>query len=133
MSTAAAVAALKEASKGLSYQSESDVPFTTFTWKGAGDRLSEEEVLRRARKPPKTPVEEVSVADFFKDLTAEHDWHGAEEKAAVEKYRQLQVAVQKSLSDAKVFRVGQRNVTVFIVGKTDQGDAAGLKTTTVET
>jgi hypothetical protein len=133
MSTAAAVAALKEASKGLSYESESDAPFTTFTWKGAGDRLSKEEVLRRAHKRPKTPVEEQSVADFFKDLTAPQDWHGDEEKAAVQKYRRLQDAVQKSLADAKVIRVGQRNVAVFIVGKTDEGDAAGLKTTAVET
>jgi hypothetical protein len=59
--------------------------------------------------------------------------HGEEEKAAVQKYRRLQDAVQKNLADPKVFRVGQRNVTVFIVGRTDEGDAAGLRTTAVET
>src|SRR4051812_17961810 len=133
MSTATAVAALKAASKGLTYQSESDAPFTAFTWKGAKGDLTKEGVLKRARKPPKTPVQEVSLQDFFKDLTAEQDWHGEEEKAAVQKYRKLQEAVQANLSDPKVFKVGQRKVDIFIVGRTDEGDWAGLKTTAVET
>src|SRR5262245_225766 len=133
MSTAAAVAALKAASKGLTYQSESDAPFTAFTWKGAKGDPTKEEVLKRARKPPKAPVEGVPLEDFFKDLTAEQDWHGEEEKADVQKYRNLQEAVQANLSGAKVFKVGQRKVDVYIVGKTDEGDWAGLKTTAVET
>jgi len=41
--------------------------------------------------------------------------------------------IRQHLSDAKVFKVGHRKVSVFIVGKTDEGDAAGLKTTAVET
>src|SRR3954468_5294458 len=104
MSTAAAVAALKAASKGLTYQSESDAPFTAFTWKGAKGDLTKEEVLKRARKPPQAPVQEVSVEDFFKELTAEQDWHGEEEKAAVQKYRKLLEVVRADLSDPKVFK-----------------------------
>src|SRR4051794_30973216 len=124
MSTAAAVAALKAASKGLTYQSESDAPFTVVTWKGAKGELTKEEALKRAHKPPKTPAQEVSLEDFFQDLTAEQDWHGEEEKAAVQKYLKLREAVQANLSDPKVFKVGRRKVDVFIVGRTDEGDWA---------
>ena len=90
-------------------------------------------MLKRARKPPKTPVQELSLQDFFKELTEGQDWHGDEEKAAVQKYRKLQEAVQANLSGAKVFKVGQRKADVYIVGKTDEGDWGGLKTTAVET
>ena len=132
MSTSDAMKALEVASKGLLYSSESDEPFTVFKWK-AEDELTKEMVLKRARKAAKTPVEEVSLQDFFADLTEEQDWHGDEEKAAVQRYKKLQEVIQKTLSDAKVFKVGQRKLSVFLVGKTDEGDWVGLKTTAVET
>lgn len=131
MSTNDAIAALEKASEGLLYQSESDEPFTTFKWKADGE-LTAAAVLKCARKPAKTPVEEVPLADFFKDLTTDQDWYGEEEKATAEQYRGLLKAVKQNLADAKVFKVGKTKVSVFIVGKTD-GDWAGLKTTAVET
>ena len=130
--TSDAIQALERASKDLLYQSESDELFTTFQWKADGE-LTAEKVLKRARKGPKTPVEEVSLGDFFQGLTAVVDWHGEEEKAAVEQYRRLLEVIRQNLSDAKVFKVGERKVSLFIVGKTDEGDWAGLKTTAVET
>jgi hypothetical protein len=133
MSSTDAIAALAKASKGLLYQSETDEPFTTFTWKKVEGELTKEKVLRRARKPAGSPAEEVPLEDFFKDLTAAQDWHGDEEKDAVKKYRDLLGVIRQNLSDAKVFKVGQTRVSVFIVGKTDGGDWAGLKTTAVET
>jgi len=132
MATSDAMKALEGASKGLLYQSESDEPFTVFQWKADGE-LTADKVLKRARKGTKTPAEEMSLQDFFKDLTAEQDWHGEEEKAAVEQYQKLREVIEKNLSDVKVVKVGQRKVSVFIVGKTDEGDWAGLKTTAVET
>jgi hypothetical protein len=133
MSSTEASAALAKASQGLLYPSESDEPFTAFTWKGAEGELTKEKLLKRARKPASSPVQEVPLKDFFKDLTTEQDWHGEEEKAAVEKYRNLLEALRQNLSDVKVFKVGTAKVGVFIVGKTEEGDWAGLKTTAVET
>jgi hypothetical protein len=133
MSTNDAIAALEKASQGLLYQSESDEPFVSFVWKKAEGELNAAAVLKRAKKPAKTPVQEVALADFFKGLTKEEDWYEAEEKAAAAKYRSLQQMVTKTLTDAKVFKVGKTKVSVYIVGKTDEGDWAGLKTTAVET
>jgi hypothetical protein len=133
MSSTEAIAALTKASQGLLYQSESDEPFTTFTWKKAEGELTKDQLLKRARLPANSPVQEVPLQDFFRDLTAEQDWHGEEEKAAVEKYRNLLEVIRQELSDAKVFKVGKTRVRVFIVGTTREGDWAGFKTTAVET
>lgn len=133
MSTNDAIAALENASQGLLYQSESDEPFETFIWKKAEGELNAAAVLKRAKKPAKAPVQVLTLADFFKDLTTPQDWHGDEEKAIVAQYRSLQDAVQKNLTDAKVFKVGKKKVSIFVVGKTDEGDWAGLKTMSVET
>src|SRR4051812_30334538 len=124
MSTSEAIKALEEASEGLSYQSESDEPFTAFTWKKAEGELTADVVRKRARK--KGPVEEVSLDDFFADLTAE-------DAPAVKQYRRLLEAINKNLTGVKVFKVGGRKKAVFIAGKTDEGDFAGLRTTAVET
>jgi hypothetical protein len=128
-----ALAALKEASNGLLYQSESDEPFTPFMWKKAEGALTPDVVLKRARKGTGTPVQVVSLQDFFKNLTADQDWYGDEEKATTERYRNLQKGIEQNLKDPKVFKVGKTKVTLFLVGQTDSGDWVGLKTTAVET
>jgi Nuclease A inhibitor-like protein len=132
-STTEATAALTEVSKDLLYQSESDEPFTPFTWKKAEGDLTPATVLKRARKPANSSVQGVSLQDFFKPLTTDQDWYGDEEKATAEGYRKLQKVIEQNLTDAKVFKVGKGKVGVFIVGKTGSGDWAGLKTTAVET
>jgi hypothetical protein len=63
----------------------------------------------------------------------EQDWYGPEEKAEAAKYRSLREAVMRLLADPKVFRVGRRKVTVYVVGEAPEGGWAGLKTTAVET
>jgi hypothetical protein len=53
--------------------------------------------------------------------------------ATVAKYKKLPEVLKSTLSGVKIYKVGQRKVTVYIVGTTDEGDWAGLKTTAVET
>lgn len=133
MSTNDAIATLEKASKGLTYESESDEPFESFVWKQADGDLTSAKVLKRVRKAARTPVEKVELDDFFQDLTADQDWHGDEEKAAVEQYKKLLAVLKKQLKDPAVFKVGRKQVVVYVVGATDEGDWAGLKTTAVET
>lgn len=128
-----AINALKQASKGLLYPSETDAPFLAFTWKKADGKLTPELVRSLAKRKPDDPVQEVSLADFFKDLTEEQDWHGKEEKEDVKKFRELEKAIRANLSDVTVFRVGETDVDMYIVGTTPDGDWAGLKTRAVET
>ncbi len=112
---------------------ECDEPFEAFNWGKAVGELNAGAVRKRVKKGAKTPVEEITPDEFFEPLTTGEDWHGPEEKAIVEQYKKLSAAVKKTLAGAKVFKVGKTKVGICIVGKTDQGDWAGLSTTAVET
>lgn len=127
-----ALAALKKASQGLSYMSEKDAPFGTFSWKAEG-KLTRKKVLELGKHPADSAVEEVKLAPFFAGLTKDQDWHGTQEKAAVEKYRHLLQAIQDNLEDVKVFKVGQARKTVYIVGSDKDGNWTGLTTQALET
>ena len=80
-----------------------------------------------------TPIAEQSVAEFFAPLTAERDWYGEEEKAIAARYRVLAELVVERLATPKAFRVGETEVTLYVVGVAREGGWAGLKTEAVET
>lgn len=125
--------ALKKASQGLTYESETDAPFTVFAWKVAGGRLTRKRLLELGNQGLRTPVEELTLDDFFGDLTQDAGWHGPQEKADAQKYRQLLRTINEQLSGAKVYKVGDTQKTIYIVGKTASGDWVGLQTKAVET
>src|SRR4051812_11795924 len=108
-------AALQTASKGLLYPSETDEPFEPFSWGKASGDLTPRKVGRLAGASAKAVVEEQSLADFFKDLTAD----GADD---AEEFRRLRQAVEAKLSGARMFRVGKVNIDVYVVGRTPDGE-----------
>jgi len=116
--------ALKRASKGLRYTSETDAPLEPFAWKAAGDKLADAQLLQLAGAEEGTAVEQTTLDDFFRTVPPEH-------KA---KFDQLAKVLKEQLSGIKVYRVGdEAEKEVYIVGKTKDGQWAGLKTTVVET
>jgi hypothetical protein len=118
-----AVDALKKASKGLLMPSESDAPFQAFAWEAAGE-LTPDRLLQLAHAPKGTPVEEASLDDLFRTVPAE-------ERA---KFQRLRRAVEEQLSGVRVYKVGdEAEHAVYIVGRTQDGHWAGLKTSVVET
>ncbi len=62
----------------------------------------------------------------------DQDWYNDEEKARVQKFRQLMQALKESLADVKVFQAGGPEADVYIVGRGSAG-WAGLRTKAVET
>lgn len=78
-------------------------------------------------------VRETSLDKLAAAVTTDQDWHGPDEQAVVQKYRRLFELLKNKLRELKVFRVGDIEVTIYIVGRTPQGDWAGLKTWAVET
>lgn len=126
-------AALAAAADGLSYQSETDAPWKAVGWPGADGTPSADAVRKRGRHKADAPVAEQSVDEFFAPLTGDKDWYGDEEKAAAAKYRELLKVVKEKLTGAKVFRIGERKVTIYVVGTDPAGGWAGLKTSAVET
>jgi hypothetical protein len=117
----------------LLFTSESDEPFEVFEWKNGTGSLTEERLLEFAGKPKDSPVKSVPLDMFFADLTKEQDWHADDEKTAVEQYRNLLSVLKDRLSDVKVFRVGEVEVAIYVVGQAKDGGWVGVKTTAVET
>jgi hypothetical protein len=128
-----AVTVLQEATQGLLYMSESDEPFEVVYWKGEGKPLDPKKLLKLSGHKPSSPVRVLSVDEFFGDLTQEKDWYGKEEKADVERYRKLLDVIKSRLKGAKVYRIGKIKVDIYILGQTQEGDWAGVKTAAVET
>ena len=115
--------ALARASAGLTYPSESDAPFEPFRWPAASARETVRDAVARHGKRG-VRVDEVSVDDFFAELDGSDD---------AERYKALRQALESHLSGLKVIRTGERKVDVYLIGRTKNGDWAGLHTTSVET
>ena len=121
-----AIIALQKASADLLYPSDSDEPFEAFTWGKANGVLTPALVQKLARVGPKEAIKQIALGDFFKNLTSD-DCDDAE------KYKALLQVVNEQLAGAKVFRFGDVEADIYLVGKTKEGEWAGLKTKTVET
>jgi hypothetical protein len=133
MPTSETAGALQQAAEGLTYQSETDAPWTAFAWPTAQGEPTGAGVRQLGRHRPGAPVAEQSLDEFFTPLGQEQDWYGEEERATAAKYRALLDTVKRSLKSPKVVRVGTRRVAVYVVGVANEGGWAGLKTTAVET
>jgi hypothetical protein len=125
-------AALKKASEGLLFPSETDAPFEVVAWTGEQGKPDKARVLEPAGVGPETPVKVKRLDGFFKDATKEEVWHDPQEKAEVQRFQQLVRTLKETLADAKVFLVGKKENDAYIVGRVDSG-WAGLKTRVVQT
>jgi hypothetical protein len=120
---------LKKLTRGLSYQSESDYPVKPFFAEGKRRKS-----LKAADLPTKKrPVKEVDVDSFFGNYMNEQGWWGEEERKTAERYTALVAALKENLSDIKVFKAGEVEIDAYVVGRTPQGDFAGVTTKVVET
>jgi hypothetical protein len=114
--------ALKKAAKGLMYTSETEAPLEPFAWPAG--KLDNKTVLAQAGAEDGTAVEEETLDDFFHAVPPE-------DKA---KFDKLAQTLKAQLSGVKVYKVGdEAEKQVFVVGKTADGQLAGLKTSVVET
>jgi len=95
--------------------------------------IAAEKVLALGGHPADATVEETTLDMFFEVPTTEMDWHGPEEKEVVQKFRALVQILKDRLKDIRVFRVGETEVAIHIVGRTPEGHYAGLTTGVVET
>lgn len=118
----------------LYYPSESDEPIELVVWPLAGtEPLTVSQVKQCLMIPPDVLVEESSEAAFWEPVLTEQDWYEAEEKQTVARFRTLKEEIEKQVSERQVFRVGQTEIDVYLLGKKAEGGWAGLKTKVVET
>jgi hypothetical protein len=89
-------------------------------------------VLALAALPPGTPVKVKGLDAFFKDATREESWMDDQERAEVQRFKQLVATTKENLADVKVFLARGNEADAFVVGRTDAG-WAGLRTKVVQT
>lgn len=123
---------LKEATRGLLFMSESDYPFEVVSWEGT-EELSPEHLRAKAGQGATAAIERRTVADFFRVAAGEQDWKGAEELSLAKRYQTLARLLEENLREASVYRVGETNIAVYIVGRSEEGNWLGVSTRVVET
>ena len=110
---------LQQVTEGLLYPSEYDAPLEPFVWEQADNTPTE--VRRLSGQPAQERCHTISADAFFSDLTD------------VEGFAGLYATLKTTLTDLKVYRCGEANITVYVVGRDEHGRLAGFKTESVET
>ena len=113
--------ALREASRGLLYPSESDEPIEVFTW-DTKEPDAKSAVAARVKK--NTKIEEVKLDDFFRELEASDEGT---------RFKALHQVLLTTLSDVRTLRAGEIEVQIYLIGRTRSGLWGGLHTTSIET
>lgn len=122
-----------QATEGLLMPSESEFPFKGFHWNDTNS-LIPETLLELTDRSPDTQVEETNLDYLFRNIAVEKDWHDEIQKADVAKFQRLKQVIEENLSDIKVYRVGNVEIDVYIIGKLKAGSGlAGLSTKLIET
>jgi hypothetical protein len=117
------VAALGKAARGLVYTSESEDKLEAFVWQDNG-ALTPKHLLDLVGAEAGTAVEVSTLDDFLHAVPPE-------DKAGFDR---LSAVIKEQLSGVTVYKIGdEAEKEVYIVGKTAQGNWAGLKTSVVET
>ena len=114
---------LKDAAKGLLFPSESDAPVEAFVWPGGSGPPDEAAVRANAKVAKDTPVKQVTLADLARTIPEESRGD----------FLPLFGLLGHHLSGTTVFKVGEVTIDVYVVGRTPDGQYAGVKTEVVET
>ncbi len=117
----------------LLYPSESDEPVKFVTCYLAQETpLTDVQLKEWQMVPPSTYVEERPVADFWSPVLTQEDWYGDEETKRTTAFQQLKAALDAHLTNQQLFRQGDTEITVYLLGRQADGTRAGVQTMVVE-
>lgn len=117
----------------LVYRSETETPFAAVQDSVPRSEFEAINARELVGLGSEKSVRELSVAAFFAELTEAQEWHDAAEKQAVERCRTMHRIFTDTLASSKVFKIGEVQVTILIVGRTSDGYWVGARTEAVET
>ena len=122
---------LREATRGLTYMSESDYPFEVFNW-GAAEPT--QDFLRGLTgEASDVQVETTSAANFFRVAVSEAEWKNADQLNEARRFQTLLRLLEQNLTNLRVYRVGAVNIPVYVAGRAASGNWLGVSTRVVET
>ena len=120
---------LENAASGLLMMSESDYPFE---YLNTNERqLNDALALKLAQKPEGTLVEQTTIEHLLRNLI--DPTSGSVNLATAQRFQQLMATLKQELSNLTVYRVGDVQVEVFILGLTTDGTVGGMRTMLIET
>ena len=124
---------LEAACANLLWRSEADYPFEVVVLPLDQPSFTVKTLLDNSDYPDNTPVAVVSLDDFFKQALVERAWFDSRELKRVERYRNLRDLLETTLENLQVYRLGEVEIDVYILGGTEDSQVIGVKTKTVET
>ena len=124
--------AIKKVLENLFYVSETDAEISPFVGKPA-DSVSADVLVSQIQNIDSTAVKETSLDAFFNPLVEIQDWYGEEEKETARRFSELKDLLQKNLRDLKVFKVGQIEIDVYVVGLDERNILTCIATKAVQT
>ena len=131
VTTAEIIDRLKQATTDLLWSSESDYPFEIVSWE-LGIELTPSDLFSNIYDTD-LAIESITLTDLFEPVLTIEDWYKQAELDLVDRYTSLLDSINTNLSEVQVFRVGEVEIDIYIIGKTPTGDIVGLKTRSVET
>jgi hypothetical protein len=126
--------ALERAAAGLLYTSESDYPFVYYFRPGPVPRPLTVAAFRATLAiPAETPVEVISLDEFFARHIERVDPGDSVAVALVPRYLLLRETIRAAVRDPVVFRVGRIAIDCYVVGTDRDANLVGLTTIAIET
>lgn len=128
---AAQMRLLLKASEGLLYMSESDYPFSYFSFSNTSKLPTPQQFLQLIGQTGQ-PIEQVKFDDLFNRLTKIEPGMDEQQIKSAKRYRGLEKVFKATSTDLTIYRVGTIQVQVYITGVNSCG-LSGLKTISIET
>jgi hypothetical protein len=126
------LAQLEQAIAGLLFMSEDDQPFEIVLWKNLPEVTPQ--FLRRITNHSEDARVETETLERFMNFPAtEQEWHTPTDRATAQKYQKLLKLLKENLDELKVYRIGERNIAVYVIGRSRAGNLIGLSTHVLET
>ncbi|MEL6927576.1 MAG: nuclease A inhibitor family protein [Cyanobacteria bacterium J06600_6] len=123
---------LELAVQDLLWFSEAEYPLKVIYWEDL-ENFNENYLLQRHNLPETTKVAVQKPDDFFDSVTKLEPWHNETEQLEVEKYQQLVSLLTDNLTDLQVYLLGEIEIELYVLGKTQHQAIAGFTTKIVQT
>lgn len=123
---------LENACLGLLWMSEADFPWEIIYWQDI-QNLNGKTLLDRYNYNPERKIKTTTLESFFAPATTEQEWYGSIERAFTQRYQILKKLLQENLEDIQVYLVGEVEIDVYVLGKSDRNAIIGISTKIVET
>ena len=123
---------LQTATENLPWFSEAEYPWQIYYWHDA-DTFNENTLRQQNGYGATTKIAVQELNSFFSPATRQEAWHNEAEQIEVRRYLALVDLLKTSLSNLRVYWLGDVEFDIYVVGETPHKAIAGLETKAVAT